>query len=423
MLAFCNVMGNLGDKNYSEARLVSLALPPGFAGAFRASSCTAHWKSIWPDMTDVQTVLIMQYPSTHLSPFDTNLFKWPMSRVGPVGNHVAAFAESYLRTVFVAKGLGIHDAPSGCLRLAKDGSVVCTYAQSLGLQGNLLQSGPGLNNLNCQRFFDLVGFSIGKKFWMAKDILDYCLANSAKVGALLESVITATVPLRKTNPLATDFLYSATSSVVGRIKQGSKVDIELLVQAVLGRPLYKQGWTGYVPAPPASAAGAGSSGGAVAGAGGSGGAAAGAGNSVAGVEHDELPLAQRPTHLYHGTSLEAALNIQEQGFKTDRISHGSNLGRGVYASSSIAKANSYATDKTSVVLVLKVDLGRCATTTRMRTDWNPAFDSIYYRNNHADEFCIWDPKRVTVVEVIPTYGMDLLNAGYRVNQNGRLEKN
>ena len=141
------------------------------------------------------------------------------------------------------------------------------------------------------------------------------------------------------------------------------------------------------------------------------------------MEHDELPLAQRPTHLYHGTSLQAALNIQEQGFKTDRISHGSNLGRGVYASSSIAKANSYANDKTSVVLLLKVDLGRCAMTTRMRTDWHPAFDSIYYRNSYADEFCIWDPKRVTVVDVIPTCGMDLMTAGYKVNGNGRLEKN
>ena len=171
-----------------------------------------------------------------------------------------------------------------------------------------------------------------------------------------------------------------------------------------------------------AAAGAGSSSGAAAGAGGSGGAAAGAGKGIAEVEHDELPLDKRPMYLYHGTSLEAALKIQADGFKIDTTKHGSLLGRGVYASGCMFKAGSYAHDKTSVVLLLKVDLGRCATSTRMRKDWSPIFDSIYYNGSQVDEFCISDPGRVTVVGVMAMNVMALMQVGYEVNQQGRLQK-
>ena len=84
-----------------------------------------------------------------------------------------------------------------------------------------------------------------------------------------------------------------------------------------------------------------------------------------------------PSEFYHGTSLAAALKIQEEGFRVDLS--GSNagdlLGPGVYMTTTLNKALHYAKTKSSggVIFRLKVQLGRCYQVTvkiaRLRMLW------------------------------------------------------
>ena len=77
--------------------------------------------------------------------------------------------------------------------------------------------------------------------------------------------------------------------------------------------------------------------------------------------------------LYHGTSLEAILAIQESGFRVDLsgTNAGAMLGPGVYVTTTLQKALNYAKREgvpgkephpaAGGVFELEVDLGRCYT--------------------------------------------------------------
>ena len=151
-----------------------------------------------------------------------------------------------------------------------------------------------------------------------------------------------------------------------------------------------------------------------------------------------------PTEFYHGTSLEGALAIQDDGFRVDLA--GSNdstmLGQGVYITTSLLKAYAYADNvhkkgkrrpHGGAVLKLKVDLGKCyrckggkkmkkdgkgPDDLPMRKDWmNRGYDSCWSPAGYGGvrgEHCVRDPKRIEVVDV---YLMDTVkagDAGYRV---------
>jgi len=73
----------------------------------------------------------------------------------------------------------------------------------------------------------------------------------------------------------------------------------------------------------------------------------------------------RPDTFYHGTSIEAALEIQEYGFDVSRAgtNAGSLLGPGVYCTTTLEKAMDYAKGNpaSGIIFELRADLGRCKT--------------------------------------------------------------
>jgi len=136
--------------------------------------------------------------------------------------------------------------------------------------------------------------------------------------------------------------------------------------------------------------------------------------------------------FYHGTSIEAALAIQDHGF--DITLSGSNagplLGSGVYCTTMFEKAIGYAKGKeaSGIVFELRVDLGRCKTLTvgddMMQTWHQQGYDSAWTPQDTntigMSENCIKDPGRITIVRVIPV-DMGVLKAiGMLVRPDGRI---
>ena len=74
--------------------------------------------------------------------------------------------------------------------------------------------------------------------------------------------------------------------------------------------------------------------------------AAAAGGSVE-VDLEAGEMLEAPRDFYHGTSLEAALKIQEEGFRVDLAGSnaGTMLGKGCYVTTSLEKALNYAKHK------------------------------------------------------------------------------
>lgn len=147
--------------------------------------------------------------------------------------------------------------------------------------------------------------------------------------------------------------------------------------------------------------------------------------------------------LYHGTSLLSALSIQKSGFSTNvRGKNGRMLGNGVYATSSLDKAQLYASGFhkpnkcKGVILKLSVEMGKCCTlkynSDINRKEWiNKGYDSCYLPPNimgrHGedrmfDEYCIKDVIKVKVVDVIICDSSKVYKYGYMKKKN-RLCKN
>ena len=139
----------------------------------------------------------------------------------------------------------------------------------------------------------------------------------------------------------------------------------------------------------------------------------------------------QPTEFYHGTSPQAALLIQENGFRVDLsgTNAGTMLGPGVYVTTTLQKAMRYAEDKPhgGVVLKLRVDLGNCRAIVRgdaLRTTWQQAgYDSAWaargvLRPDSLGENCVFESKRIAITDVIALETRQLQVGGFSVVRQG-----
>uniref|UniRef100_A0A8B9HDI0 Poly [ADP-ribose] polymerase n=1 Tax=Astyanax mexicanus TaxID=7994 RepID=A0A8B9HDI0_ASTMX len=103
--------------------------------------------------------------------------------------------------------------------------------------------------------------------------------------------------------------------------------------------------------------------------------------------------------MYHGTTMEIARKIKRNGFVP---SSDGMLGRGVYLSRSFDKAARYPLNDRSqprAVLKLKVRVGRVK-----RIDYQGHYMQKTWHDHGYDtawEDCVYDPWRITVLEIIP----------------------
>ncbi|KAK3527098.1 hypothetical protein QTP86_010828 [Hemibagrus guttatus] len=130
------------------------------------------------------------------------------------------------------------------------------------------------------------------------------------------------------------------------------------------------------------------------------------------LSENEQPESGRVYTMFHGTHIDNAENIISNGFKQ---SASGLLGKGVYVSRNIDKAKCYPlqTDKNNkVVFKLKVNVGKVkkidVDNHPLRTTWhNDGYDCAWVPPNSnikaiksgREEDCVWDPKRITVVDV------------------------
>lgn len=130
------------------------------------------------------------------------------------------------------------------------------------------------------------------------------------------------------------------------------------------------------------------------------------------LSEDSEPKSGRVYTMYHGTHLDNAEDIVINGFKPSTRGM---LGRGVYVSRNIEKAKCYPlrTDKRDkVVFKLKVNVGKVKKIDYdnhpLRTTWHddgydcawvPPNSNISVIKSGREEDCVWDPDRITVVDV------------------------
>ena len=131
--------------------------------------------------------------------------------------------------------------------------------------------------------------------------------------------------------------------------------------------------------------------------------------------------------FYHGTSLEAALAIQRDGFNVDLSGSnaGALLGNGLYITTTLEKALHYAKPKPSagVIFRLQVDLGRCYTIKQddpLQQTWGDhGYDSAWSKAGLLgirEENCVKDPRtRVSIDDVILGNTEEARVEGYTVS--------
>ncbi|CAN2391842.1 Grass carp reovirus (GCRV)-induced gene, partial [Pristimantis euphronides] len=109
--------------------------------------------------------------------------------------------------------------------------------------------------------------------------------------------------------------------------------------------------------------------------------------------------------MYHGTTLDAAIQIIQDGFKR---SQNGLLGKGVYVSRDIQKAACYPQDDRwdQVILKLRVNVGRVKVIDRqyhpLQKRWHTkGYDTAWVPQYSfgREEDCIWNPKRIKVVGI------------------------
>ena len=132
----------------------------------------------------------------------------------------------------------------------------------------------------------------------------------------------------------------------------------------------------------------------------------------------------QPKTFFHATTEENALRIQEYGFRIPD-GPGGLLGRGVYCTSTLAKAMEYLKGPYGgVVLQLSVDLGKCKQlkpNDPMMKTWQNQYDSAWAPFSAANpndfgkqENCVKDPKRIKVVQAIAGNTAALRQGGYAI---------
>ncbi|XP_056587844.1 grass carp reovirus (GCRV)-induced gene 2e [Triplophysa dalaica] len=133
------------------------------------------------------------------------------------------------------------------------------------------------------------------------------------------------------------------------------------------------------------------------------------------LQSQNTPTANNVYKMYHGTSKAAAEKILQGGF---RRSAGGMLGPGVYLSRDLEKASKYPLDEDlvedqKVVLRVKVNVGNVIAITsqghRYQKTWHDqGFDTAWCPPNCGmvksgqEEDCVWDPSRITIIDVIPS---------------------
>ena len=170
------------------------------------------------------------------------------------------------------------------------------------------------------------------------------------------------------------------------------------------------------------------------------------------VEKEKRDLLDTLLTFYHGTGLDPALKIQEEGFRVDLsgTNAGTKLGDGVYLTTTLRKALFYATGDPArpdtmnphggVVLELKVNLGKCKELTHrdpmMRTWHKHGYDSAFSpgcpctpecqqgtrcprANGVLEEHCVRDPQSIHIVGMVLGNTGAAERAGYAV-LGGRL---
>jgi len=133
--------------------------------------------------------------------------------------------------------------------------------------------------------------------------------------------------------------------------------------------------------------------------------------------------------FYHATTLEAALQIQELGFRVptgpSEQKGGALLGPGVYCTVTLQKAMKYCDGPHGgIIFELAVDLGQCKTLGQndpMMTTWQQhGYDSAWAptgaggRGTGLEENCIKDPKRIKIKQAIAGHSYKLRQAGYHI---------
>eukprot|EP01045_Picozoa_sp_COSAG04_P013567 COSAG04_NODE_968_length_9110_cov_6.799911_5_plen_1619_part_00 len=130
-----------------------------------------------------------------------------------------------------------------------------------------------------------------------------------------------------------------------------------------------------------------------------------------------------PTEFYHGTSLDAAIKIQQTG--RFRPSTGGMMGKGVYMANAIRKTEGYMKSKGlahgGVLLKLKVDLGRCKRVTSSGSSWiAEGYDSVWWdKGSNMNENCVKDPSKIEIIDAFLGHAAKAQEAGYFV-ENGKV---
>uniref|UniRef100_A0A671QHL2 Poly [ADP-ribose] polymerase n=1 Tax=Sinocyclocheilus anshuiensis TaxID=1608454 RepID=A0A671QHL2_9TELE len=116
--------------------------------------------------------------------------------------------------------------------------------------------------------------------------------------------------------------------------------------------------------------------------------------------------------MYHGTTLQNAIRIMNEGFSP---SYDGMLGPGVYVTRSFEKASHYPVNSNGerlAVLKLVVRVGRVKRINYQdhplqKTWYRYGYDTAWVPpncgmvNSGLEENCVYDPRRITVLDVIP----------------------
>ncbi|KAI5608341.1 hypothetical protein C0J50_6812 [Silurus asotus] len=137
---------------------------------------------------------------------------------------------------------------------------------------------------------------------------------------------------------------------------------------------------------------------------------------------EQEPKSGRYYTMYHGTTIQSARNIIQNGFKQ---SSGGMLGPGVYVSRNQKKAERYPLNSTyvdRVVLKLRVDCGKIKKIDKDNhpmqktwhsngydTAWVPPKCGMKAVPSGMEEDCVWDPKRIEVIDVMLAPNATILN--------------
>ncbi|XP_029429986.1 uncharacterized protein LOC115074559 [Rhinatrema bivittatum] len=150
------------------------------------------------------------------------------------------------------------------------------------------------------------------------------------------------------------------------------------------------------------------------------------------LQSSEHPAEGKTYLMFHGTAVDAAASVIQNGFR--QSSEKCMLGRGVYVSRDIEKAKRYPLNRPHecVVLKLRVNVGRVKKIDRqnhpLQKTWHDkGYDTAWVPpgcgmvSSGLEEDCIWDPSRIKVVDVViaPGYALQYLKDLVKAKKQGQ----